>query len=164
MKYILLNNGEKTKVDDDDYKKYCGFKWTASKDKSGDYRPVRRINLGYKKSKLIQLHRMIIGAKRGQIVDHINRDTLDNRKCNLRLCNKSQNGMNRPANKNSESGIKGVSWSKRDKRWVAKINKRIDGKYKQIYIGNYFTKEEAAIAYNIKAIELFGEFAYLNKI
>lgn len=164
MKYIVLSNGKKSKVDDDDFERLNFYKWTASKDKSGDIRPVRRISLGYKKSKLIQLHRLIIGAKEGEIVDHVNRNTLDNRKCNLRLCNKSQNGINRPANKNSGSGIKGVSWSKKDKRWTAHISKKIDGKYKQFFIGNYPTKEAAAIAYNNKAEELFGEFAYINKL
>jgi len=164
MKYITLNNKEKTKLDDEDYIKFGLYKWTSSKDKSGDTRQVRRINLGYKKSKMVQLHRVIMKAKKGQIVDHINRDTLDNRKINLRICNKSQNGMNRPANKNSKSGIKGVSWCVRDNRWTAHISKKIDGKYKQKSLGNFKIKEEAASAYNKAAKELFGEFAFINKL
>lgn len=72
--------------------------------------------------------------------------------------------MNRGRNKNNKSGYKGVHWSTRDKRWVSRINLTIDGIPKVFSLGNYLTKEAAAEAYNKKAKELFGEFAYLNKL
>lgn len=166
MKTIPLTNGYFTKVDNDDYEKFAIYRWYAALDsRSKTHRAARRMKIeGYKRGKIVFLSRLIVNAPDGICVDHINHDTLDNRKINLRFCDKSTNGMNRGANKNNKSGYKGVSWSKEDNRWTAHINKTIDGKYKQFFIGNFQTKELAAEAYNKKAKELFGEFACLNKI
>lgn len=62
-----------------------------------------------------------MNAKSGELVDHINGDVLDNRRENLRLANKSQNGMNRGVQSNSKSGIKGVSWHKNYNKWCAQL-------------------------------------------
>jgi hypothetical protein len=61
---------------------------------------------------------------------------------------------------NSSSIYKGVSWHKKEKRWES----RIGFNNKVIYIGRYLNEKEAALAYNSKAVELFGEYAYLNQI
>lgn len=104
----------------------------------------------------IKMHRLILGLTNPDIkVDHINRNPLDNRKSNLRICTSQENNCNTPPR---HSGYKGVQ--KDYNRWVARITK--DGK--QITIGRFDTSEEAALAYNEKAKELFGEFAYLNNI
>ena len=86
--------------------------------------------------------------------DMINHDKLDNRLSNLRLCTRSQNN----ANMRPRVGYKGVRFTRNG--WQAET--KIDGKY--IYIGRYKTAEEAAIAYNQKTSELFGEFAFNNII
>lgn len=105
----------------------------------------------------VKLHRCITGAKTGQVVDHINGDKLDNRRCNLRICTQAQNCRNnRNVRKNKTSLYKGVSkyWNK----WKAQI--QVDKK--KTHIGYYPTQEDAARAYDEKALELHGEFAYLN--
>ena len=168
MKTIPLTRGLFTKVDDEDYDKYAIYRWHAALDSgtrnaNPKYRAVHKFYTG-KVGKNIPLSRLIINAPDGMYVDHINGDTLDNRKKNLRLCTKAENGFNRGANKNNKSGYKGVSWVNKDKRWTAHINKTINGEYKQYHIGYFLTKEEAAEAYNEKAKELFGVYANFNNI
>lgn len=88
----------------------------------------------------VLLHRWVADAAKGFVVDHINHDTLDNTDSNLRLATKSENGQNRRgAIKNSKSGIRGISWSKSNKKWQAQIVI----KYKHTHLGFYDDKEEA---------------------
>ena len=103
------------------------------------------------------LHRTIMNCPEGMVVDHQFHDTLDNRKENLRICTVSQNAMNKRKSIGS-SRFKGVSWHKRDKKWKGKIvhNGR------RISLGNFSSEEEAARAYDAKALKLFGEFSCLN--
>ena len=109
---------------------------------------------------ILYMHREILGVLDGRSVDHINHNTLDNRKGNLRFANKSKNGMNRQINSNNTTGYKGVTFRKDTGKYRAHITK--DGK--RNWLGQYRTIEEAARAYNEKAIELFGEFTKLNII
>ena len=106
------------------------------------------------------MHREILKCPKGLFIDHINRNGLDNRKNNLRVCSKSQNMMNTLIPKNNTSGYKGVSWSKRDKKWMAYI--KIKNKFNNL--GYFNIKEQAALAYNDAAKKYHGEFARLNKI
>ncbi len=110
------------------------------------------------------MHRFIMNADITTLVDHKNRDTLDNRKCNLRLCTKSENMRNRAMSKNNQSGYKGVRYFPFGRRKTKFWKAQIVFNHKYIHIGYYHTKEEAALAYNTKAKELFGEFACLNTI
>ena len=105
----------------------------------------------------LYLHRYITNAPKGLQVDHINGDKLDNRKENLRLCDNAQNNQNKPAIK----GVyKGVYYSRGSKCFVAQITKN-----RKVYsLGSYDDPHEAANAYNLKAIELHGEYALLNII
>lgn len=105
------------------------------------------------------LHRFLTGAKKGEYVDHINGNPLDNRLSNLRVCKKQENEFNQKIRIDNTSGYRGVCRGKRG-RYRAYITK--DGK--QRWLGQYATPEAAAIAYNQKAKELFGEFARLNVI
>jgi hypothetical protein len=89
------------------------------------------------------------------VCDHINGDSLDNRIFNLREATTAGNSQNCRKPKNNTSGIKGVSWHKKDKRWQAQI--RVN--YKPYYCGNFKTLEEAALAVAQKRQELHGEFA-----
>jgi len=93
-------------------------------------------------------------------VDHINMNVLDNRKCNLRICTNSKNQMNRGKQNNNTSGFKGASWHKMHNKWRSTIQKN----RKQIHLGYFNTKNEAAKAYNVAAIKYHDEFAKLNQI
>ena len=101
------------------------------------------------------LHRIIMKPSSNELVDHINHILTDNRRCNLRICNKSQNMMNQKKTRGT-SKYKGVCWDKVKHKWLAQIDTK--------FIGYFDIEEKAAEAYNTKAKELFGEFAYLNKI
>lgn len=93
-------------------------------------------------------------------IDHINHDKTDNNINNLRWCTIQQNHQNMPKGKKTSSKYKGVTFVKSSNRWIA------SGCYmrKVFYWGSYKTEKEAAEAYNRKAKELFGEFAFLNEI
>jgi hypothetical protein len=108
--------------------------------------------------KSVKLHRFIMDAKKGEHIDHKSLDTLDNRKCNLRVCTNAQNVMNRPISKLNKSGFKGVS--KEGNRWKCLIS--YDGK--QRYLGLFKNKIDAAKKYNEQAIIHHGEFARLNDV
>lgn len=102
------------------------------------------------------LHRLIVGAKKGEVVDHINHNTLDNRKSNLRICTQSQNHMNRKgAQVNSTTGELGVHWDSKLKKFRARLQK--DGK--TYNFGQYKSIEEAIEARKAAAADMFGEFA-----
>jgi hypothetical protein len=151
---INLTQGYKATIDDENEIAIGQHKWFALKSGKNIY--AARHTPGNHK-KFILMHRVIMCATDTCLVDHINHNTLDNRKENLRLCSSSQNMMN----KNSNRGIsqyKGAHWHKINKKWVAGI--RYFGK--QLYLGSYSMEEDAARAYDAKAIELFGEFALLN--
>ena len=114
-----------------------------------------------KQDKQIKLHRYLLGITDPSIrVDHINRNGLDNRRCNLRLATPSQNQHNKVAYRNNKSGYKGVSWHKGGRKWIAQIKCGEIHKY----LGLYRSKEDAANAYNQAALWLHGEFAVLNSI
>lgn len=106
----------------------------------------------------IRMHREIINAPKGMQVDHINGDSLDNRRANLRLCTKTQNGQNRKSVKGSTSSFKGVCFIKDKGRYQASIHVN----HKSMYLGTYDDQTEAARAYDKAAQEHFGEFARLN--
>lgn len=113
------------------------------------------------KGKTKSLHRDILQPNSTQLVDHINGNTLDNRKSNLRLCTKSENNFNVTTNrKNNTSGYKGVSWNKQQNKWKAYIqyNK------KNIFLGYFLLASEAAKVYNKAAVKYHGNFANLNKV
>lgn len=110
------------------------------------------------KGKHVKMHRVVMGAKPGDIVDHINGDPLDNRKANLRLVTAAQNSMNKRARTDSAvtSIYKGVG--KRGNVFIARI--RVAGKL--IEIGRSRCEIEAARMYNDAASYYFGEYARLN--
>lgn len=79
--------------------------------------------LGTVKKKMISLHRWIMGKPVGKVVDHINHDTLNNRKSNLRIVSRRDNSCNlkEKTRKNNTSGYRGITWSKNEKRWLANV-------------------------------------------
>lgn len=106
-------------------------------------------------NKSLSMHRFIMNAKPGQMVDHRNRNTLDNRRCNLRFCNHSQNQQNRFCNRGT-SKYKGVY--REGNNWRAYVG--FEGK--QIWLGTYVNEDDAALAHDRAARIYHGEFAYLN--
>lgn len=157
MKQILLTKGQFALVDDEDFEYLNQFKWCAVKGSNTYY----AIKSGYNKGKnpQIKMHRLISKLNDSNILcDHKDNNGLNNQKENLRISNKSQNGMNRGPQKNGTSKYKGVSWFAKANKWMAKITLN----RKQIYIGYFEDITDAAKAYDEKAKELFGEFAWLN--
>jgi hypothetical protein len=156
MQEIVLTRGRVAIVDDEDYDFLKQWKWHCISSRSNVYAGRKDWDAGSKKQKTIMMHRIIAGALPGEFVDHINRDTIDNRRSNLRICNQSQNSANSVGHAIRASRFKGVYKSRN--RWKSCITK--DGLY--IYLGSFGDEETAARAYDSKAIELFGEFAKTN--
>lgn len=111
------------------------------------------------KGKVTKLHRYIMEAMPKQVVDHINGNLLDNRRCNLRFATKGQNKMNANVHKNSLVGVKGVS-----QRETGKYQTRIQVNGRQVHLGCFFTIRAAAQAYNDAAVKHFGEYAHVNDL
>lgn len=90
------------------------------------------------------LHRLVMNAPSGLVVDHVNHDTLDNRKSNLRLCTTRENLWNTPAvnTKNKTSGLRNISWNKNANKWAVAVMKN----RKPIHIGYFADLEDAKIA------------------
>ena len=102
----------------------------------------------------IRMHRLIMNVKRDFVVDHINHNTLDNRKENLRICNQHENSKNCIKHKNNTSGTSGVSLIKTSNRWRAYIY--LNGK--QINLGVYKNINDATKARKDAEIKYFGEY------
>lgn len=119
-----------------------------------------QINLN---SKLYLGHRIAWLMSYGSVpsgIDHIDSNRSNNRISNLRPADKRQNAYNRPHQRNSLSGLKGVHFSKRDKKWIAAIS--IDGK--QTSLGYFNSSIEAARSYDAAAKQNHGEYAYVNGV
>ena len=156
MKYIELTKGLRVKVDDEDYENLNQFKWYALQPtRNKNNYAARGIVLNGKRT-IQYMHRVIMESK--QYVDHINNDSLDNRRENLRIATPAQSNMNRTSREGSSCKYLGVSITKG--KYCAYIGHR----GKKYYLGSYNNPNDAAIAYNNKAIELFGQFANLNVI
>lgn len=108
------------------------------------------------------MHQLIMGFP--EETDHIDHDRLNNQKSNLRAVTKQHNLINRGKQRNSNSPYKGVHLRKhlKSKPWQASITKTENGKRRTFFIGYFATAKEAAQRYDAKAIELFGQFAFLN--
>ena len=156
---ISLTRGKFAIVGPADYEKLNKYNWHALKCRDTFY----AVRIGRKsearRGKNIWMHRVVLGLDEGVICDHINHNGLDNRKANLRPATHSQNMCNRPKRKTKcRSKYKGVFWNDEKRKWQAQIKH----KGRAIHIGYFDYEQDAAIAYDDYAIELFGEFAYLN--
>ena len=127
---------------------------------------ITSISTPSNKNYSLRMHRIIMSRMLGrdllrtEIVDHKNRNGLDNRRENLRLTNRTGNARNVGLRKDSTSGYKGVSWCGREERWVVNIAVNSKG----IYVGRFTNIHAAAHAYNAAALKYHGEFACLNVI
>lgn len=156
---IPLTQGKVAIVDEADYEYLNQWRWYAAKGSSTYY--ARRGIWENDKTRDIRMHCVILNPPPSLEPDHINGDGLDNRRCNLRICTRSQNSMNRRKHPNCSSKYKGVSWYKRDCKWESYIY--TDDRQKK-HLGYFNDEEEAAAAYNTEARERFGEFAKPNVI
>lgn len=150
---ISLSQGQSAIVDRDDFEILSKTNWYAHwSPSSKSFYAVRKSPRNGGQGKMVWMHREIMGLAFGDIllVDHINGDSLDNRKANLRFANKAENGRNRkPTGK-----VKGVTFN-RNKKWVAQITVN----RKNIYLGSYTSQELAHEAYKEAAARLHGDFA-----
>jgi hypothetical protein len=153
MRFIDLKGGYRAIVDDEDYEFLSQSNW--SRNNKGYACKKVRIN---GKPRNCYMHRVLLNAQKGESVDHINGNRLDNRRENMRLATVSQNAMNRALSSRGNNRYKGVSLHKG--KYEAKI--RFNKKY--IYLGRHVKEEEAAKAYNEAAKKYFGEYARLNQI
>jgi len=162
MKTIPLTQGYFAKVDDEDYEKLAIYRWHSNIKKVTNgivVRACRTIRTNGKRTSLY-MTRFILNPPINKYVDHINRNTLDNRKINLRFCSNAENSRNRGTRFNSSSGYKGVSWSKQDQQWRVRVYRD----YQLVYQELFEDKKEAVLAYN-KMVKIYHkDFAKTNEI
>ena len=154
---IPLTDGKYAIVDPPDYYRFGSLDWCANEFSYGTY-AVRLNNKGDKSPKILSLHRLIIDAPPGLLVDHQNGNPLDDRLANLRLATNAQNSCNRKKRKNTSSKYFGVSYINKFGKWRVKIKKN----GKEFHIGYFSDEIEAAHAYDEAAKKYHGIFAKLN--
>lgn len=153
-------DGYKVQIDGDDYKRVSSLKWYMDKRTNKRYGTFyfyhRFRDISTNTTYQVALHRYIMGCtiNDGKTVDHINRDTLDNRKSNLRICTSEGNARNHKKRSDNTTGYKGVAFFKRDGNYLAYIY--YNGK--QRHLGYYDTPEEAHAAYCEASKKYHGEF------
>lgn len=138
-------------IDDEDYELVRGYGWTPMHNR---YMHAYIPGSGHR-GKFVRMHRLIMKAKDGDILDHINGNGFDNRKGNLRFCSVSENLCNRGPKKNNPWGIKGIRFDKRRGRFFASICVN----YKSHFLGYFDTAEEAGKAYADNVVKYHGAFA-----
>ena len=163
MKEIKLTQGKVALVDDEDFEKlnqykwfvhHSGERWYALRSASTKIQNWRQVQ------KIIRLHRQIMNPPNNMQVDHKDGDGLNNQRSNLRICTQSQNNANSRLAKNNSIGYKGVHFYGLANKYQARITKdKINYSF-----GYYHHPEDAALAYDKAAHELFGEFAKTNFI
>jgi hypothetical protein len=160
VREIPLTKGYVALIDDDDFELVSAHKWSAivHRNPSGSvYVYAHRTVVIDGRQVQLRLHRFLMDAKPGELVDHKDSDGLNNQRHNIRHCTRTQNNVNivHP-HKQSKCGFIGVHAYRR--KWRA----RISVANRRVHLGLFETPEDAARAYDRKAIELHGEFARLN--
>lgn len=145
---IPLGGGQYAYVDAADYEWLSQWTWHLMNGYAG-----RR-----EKNKPILMHRQITNPPKGKVVDHADHNKLDNCRANLRICDRPQNMRNTVKHRDARSQYKGVIYRKDLNKWGA----RLHYKGKDLWFGSYEDEVDAARAYDRGAVELFGEYAYLN--
>lgn len=158
-KFIPLTRGQQTEVDDEDFEWLNEFKWYAAFKSSyangGGYMAVRNV-----KPRKLYMHREILmrilerQLDSKEYVDHIDGNSLNNKRNNLRVVTPQQSAINRDYTSINKSGYRGVSWFKRTGKWQVYI--KIGGKAK--FLGYFDTAETAGNVYRKAAEELHGEY------
>ena len=160
MKEIQLTQGQIALVDDEDYEELKSMKWYAGYCKNvGGFYAIHSIYMGKEKGKkTVRMHRYVMKTKDPKIkVDHIDGNTLNNQKNNLRLCENYQNCTNRHTLRSGNTtGYRGVSeyFYGKTKKWTATLT--VKGEH--VRLGYFIIPEEAALAFDKAARGLYGEF------
>ena len=155
MKIILSTNGYQIQVDDCYYEYLNQFNWGI--DNKGY--PISGMNKG--SGSYFGLHRVVAelaGMDTSNLIDHKDRNPLNNQVSNLRPANKSQNCSNAIKSPGQYSEYRGVSYNKRRGKYTAQIKKQM----RKVHLGTFENELDAAKAYDKAAVEHFGEFAVLN--
>lgn len=150
MKEITLTRGFVAMVDDEDYTALSAHKWFAKSDHNHTVYAARNCH-----GRTFRMHRIILNAPSGVLVDHINGNGLDNRRENLRLATPQENSRNRRLRSDSISRFKGVAMVRGAWRMCIKV----EGK---VVYREFDTETDAAKAYDEWASRYFGQFARLN--
>ena len=149
--------GRLTVIDDSDFELASAHRWHVYEKTAPGRRPNGPYAVTTFGQSKIQLHTLITGWP---FVDHINHDTLDNRRINLRQSAPGPNAHNTRPQLGSSSRFKGVTWHKQLGKWQAGI--AIGGRF--CYLGCFLSEEDAALAYNAAALEAHGACTYLNEV
>jgi hypothetical protein len=155
---IYLGEGEWTILEPADYYRLNDFSWYLM-GKNDKFYVVRTAKVGNGRYKTVSMHREIMNAPRGRMVDHKNCDSQDNRRENLRFATPAENVRNRSKTRSKTSSrYIGVCRDKKRNRWAAHLKHN----NKDIWLGRFDNEIEAAKAYDEAAKEYHGEFAHLN--
>lgn len=154
MREIPLTKGKVALVSDEDYERVAAFKWTATW--SGRHWYAYRQFLSDGKMITIKMHRFVTGAHEHEVVDHRDRDGLNNQRPNLRKCSQSENLGNSSAHRDKAGNLpKGVSFDRARGKFAAAVTKN----GKRHHLGRFATVEQASLAYQAKHQELYGQFS-----
>jgi hypothetical protein len=155
LAYIQLTQNQTAVIDADDVALVCDRPWYANRNGSmGDYTSYACSGRA-KDRPAVKMHRLITGAKVGQIVDHINGNGLDNRRCNLRVTDSFGNAKNHKVRCDSKSGVPGVNFRKDTEKWAV----RIQSNGVRHFVGLFKDFASASAEYEKIALKLHGEFA-----
>lgn len=158
MKQLLLSRNLFAVVDDEDFDWLSQWKWSAlATTVPGRFYAVRTTSKAEGgKPRMVLMHRLIADAPKGRVVDHRDCDGLNNRRQNIRVCSQAQNMLNRAANRTPKSSrFKGVSRHTNGKWSVW---------FREKYVGQFVTEDEAASNYDATAQAYDAEFALTNRL
>lgn len=161
MRRIKLTQDKYATVDNEDFLELNKYKWMFNNGYASRQKHLGMFD-GKQKQVRVYMHRVVTGSHKTLQTDHINGNTLDNRRSNLRLVTNSQNQMNSKLSTRNKSGFKGVYWHEGNKRWAAVVGLNKEGKQYMKHLGMFRIKEDAANAYKRAAREHFGEFARVS--
>jgi hypothetical protein len=154
---IKLTRGKYAIVDPEDFERFNRYKWHCSQSNYAVRAATIKTEKGRKQVELF-MHKVVCPPPQGLIVDHINRNRLDNRRANLRPATWTQNAWNRSKRSRQKTRYKGIRYQKDTKRWQVRL--MIEGR--RISFGCYNDEKEAAKAYDAAAKKHRGDYAVLN--
>lgn len=159
--FVPLPGGLSAIIDSCDYRLVAPYRWRVKAENGIRFYARTSPKIGGKVRHIL-MHRLIAQASEHEVIDHKNGHGLINQRSNLRLCCRGENcrNTNKPKTKNPSSKYKGVYFCNTSARWIAHI------RYQRLHysLGRYGNEKDAAIAYNKAAVEMFGEYARLNRI
>lgn len=160
---LPLTKGKVALISPEDLKLVDKYPWHARQNRRGGkwYAYTTLPPQDRKTTRSVSLHRFLMDAQPGTLVDHKDGDGLNCQRHNMRIANHTQNNAHRIGKPSwSKNTYRGVKWHTRDKRWRACLSLN----NKTLHLGSFATEEDAARAYNKGALEHFGEFAVLNEV